>query len=480
MSNTTELINAINKAGTEDGDAVHFVGAAVGAVADYAGFVGAIIGAINFLESLLVQDDQSKVALVDVLNSIRDDLKAESLLQRLRDLDSVIAPAEGVFAQLKATLNAINAGKPPSEDEILDQIRTCLTAVISLGPAVGQQDKWTAVYNDQVYFPLPKPENWAYEGGGIPSAVFPRTPSNPGPGQPFTYKGLTFMYFCVPTADGNGLVFNYTYILPLFLRALMIFLAVGALLDPKFTENYSEQLRSIADFLLTQHDKIQKEGIVNLWPPNADDAIVPLNKDVALTDQLQSGLFIDTRWDGATSPSPVPDSIFGWTGSPPLFPNYPLGPDFRQSYGAVSLFSGYSSAGAYPPLDIPPDLKNNPYPGVIQRPADDWFLGFFSKYLLRTLKRSKDVYRGIGLPAVRKTINRLRSLVGEAPLPGPSFGDWSLREAFTVLGYPENHLIAPPLSLAPLTVGNLATFIANSAPTLSSRPTSLRAMLDAS
>src|SRR5262249_7048099 len=151
-------------------------------------------------------------------------------------------------------------------------------------------------------------------------AVFPRTPSNPGPRQPFTYKGLTFMYYCVPTADGNGLVFNYTYILPLFLRALSIFLTVGALLDPKFIQNYSDPLRSIADFLLTQHDKIQKEGIVNLWPPSADDATVPLNKYIALTDQLQSGLFIDTKWDGATSPLPVPYDILGWTGSPSLFP----------------------------------------------------------------------------------------------------------------------------------------------------------------
>jgi hypothetical protein len=88
------------------------------------------------------------------------------------------------------------------------------------------------------------------------------TPSNPGPGQPFTYKGLTFVYFSVPVADANGLVFNYTYILPLYLRAIMILLTVGGVLDPKFTQSYSEQLQSFADFLLVKHDKIWKEGIV--------------------------------------------------------------------------------------------------------------------------------------------------------------------------------------------------------------------------
>jgi hypothetical protein len=309
MSNTTDLIEALNKTDYKTGTAVKVIGAAVGAVADYASFVGVIIGAIQFIEGLMGQSDQAQAALQDVLNSIRDDLKAENLLQRLRDLDSWIAPAEGVFAQLKATLNAT---PPVSSGEILDQIRTCLTALVALG----LDDKWTTVQNDPVYFPLPASAGaghgyWAYRGGGIPSAVFPVTPTNPGPAQPFTYKGLTFVYFCVPAADANGLVFNYTYILPLYLRALMIFLAVGAVLDPKFIQNYSDVpggLRDIAKLLLARHDQI-KEGIVNLWAPNADDVIgQPINYPGGSPNyeaQFLSGLFVPSPWDGATAPWPV-------------------------------------------------------------------------------------------------------------------------------------------------------------------------------
>jgi hypothetical protein len=106
MSNTSDLIEALNNTSKKDGDAVKVIGAAVGTVADYVSFVGAIVGAIQFLEGLMGQSDRAQAALQDVLNSIRDDLKAENLLQRLRDLDNWIAPAEGVFAQLKATLNA--------------------------------------------------------------------------------------------------------------------------------------------------------------------------------------------------------------------------------------------------------------------------------------------------------------------------------------------------------------------------------------
>ena len=47
--------------------------------------------------------------------------------------------------------------------------------------------------------------------------------------------------------------------------------------------------------------------------------------------------------------------------------------------------------------------------------------------MFKLLKRTKDDL-GIGLQTVWQMIDSLNKIVGDTPLQGPSFGDWSLRE----------------------------------------------------
>lgn len=85
-------------------------------------------------------------------------------------------------------------------------------------------------------------------------------------------------------------------------------------------------------------------------------------------------------------------------------------------YGAVERFSGYSSIGDDYSIPLSKTGETDPVT--------------FFKFQLRQLKRTKDVYIGVGLRSVRQVINTLHALVGDSPLAGPEFGDWSLREIF--------------------------------------------------
>jgi hypothetical protein len=180
-----------------------------------------------------------------------------------------------------------------------------------------------------------------------------------------------------PNADG-ATVFVYAYSLPLYLYAVDIFLAVAGSLDPNFIANYTNVLRQAAALLRSKHDKILQDGLTPLFP-------------------------------------------YDWTQDTPPELN-PAQPGYRADggilvieYGAVEKFSGYSSIGANFRLDR----------GALVI-ADYYFA--LRKLQLRVLKRMKDVYVAVGLSRVWEVINKLNALVGDPPMPRPSFVDWSLRE----------------------------------------------------
>src|SRR5262249_30206174 len=88
-------------------------------------------------------------------------------------------------------------------------------------------------------------------------------------------------------------------------------------------------------------------------------------------------------------------------------------------YGAVEKFSGLSSMGDYNiKLDEIRAMSSDSSP--------------YDKFQIRLWKRVMDVYLGVGLLDVWKSINGLRALVGSDPLPIPTFGGisiagWSFR-----------------------------------------------------
>src|SRR5262249_37071642 len=77
-------------------------------------------------------------------------------------------------------------------------------------------------------------------------------------------------------------------------------------------------------------------------------------------------------------------------------------------YGAVERFSGSSSVVDY----------KITFQDINAMAASD--TGPFNKFQIRLAKKAKDVYVNVGLLDVWNTINRLKAIVGDAPLPRPN------------------------------------------------------------
>ena len=222
-------------------------------------------------------------------------------------------------------------------------------------------------------------------------------------------------------------MFNYTYVLCAYMRSLMIFLAVGDALDSRFTQDYQAQFRASADALQNKLETI-RSGIVNVSAPTLKDL-------QALLD----------------------------TGGPPQ-PHRRIWDVNGRPFGAVNIYSGASAVGGYSKFDQ--SLQNaadvNDTVGLLK---------FYAKYLVRTIGRSKEVYRQIGLPAAWRVVNNLRALAGDPPLPGPDFGDWSLREMFTLIGGGNTPILGGQ-QFAPLTARNLLGMFKSAPPNDAPNPKS--------
>jgi len=244
------------------------------------------------------------------------------------------------------------------------------------------------------------------------------------------------------------------------MRLIMTFLAVCAAYEPDYRspDNQGKFIQQVTAFLTAIHDKI-KGAIVHVNPPNSSDMIDPdpalanfVSQQTGFAAQSQAAHFVLTPWS------------HGWV---PLDATPQMPRTYPQPYGAVNLFSGYSSIGSYPLLNVPRGFFSFDENGKLlgRNLETDFTVRPVSKYLVRTLARSKAVYREIGLSEVRNTINHLRSLVGDPLLDGPSFGDWSLREVFGILGHPRNALVNPSQDPnSPLIVNNLANYLEHSTP----------------
>jgi hypothetical protein len=104
----------------------------------------------------------------------------------------------------------------------------------------------------------------------------------------------------------------------------------------------------------------------------------------------------------------------------------------------------------------------------------NWSIGFYGKYVVASLRRKKDVYRQIGLPHVRETIDLLLSMAGQPPSGMLAFEHWSLRDLFRMLGCGpsgKNPLLQKPSARA------LSTYLMNAVPTVPTAPPGSRISL---
>jgi hypothetical protein len=347
--------------GYQSGRLGQAIGSIFGMLADFSG----TIGLVQFISSLIKHDDELKPllnAIQDGFRQLESQIAASDKLQRMRDVDEGINPAVGVFEQLPAILTST---PPASQDFELEQIQICLDAVLFF---TDYDDKWQAVWADLPYY------------------------SDPWSGK------------LAPQADADGLVFNYTYTLPQFLRAIYIFLTAVRALAPSSLVNYQDVLNRCLTRLESVHQTVVS-GIVGTRMPNAED-IVAVN--------------IDNETGGW-------NAQYAWRYAPSPFPPW--------LYGGVEIYSGVSDVGGYMEYSYMENNGNAPIPDFYLNPIPDQWLNFSNLIRLRIIRKQKDLYRQLGLPVVRSVINQLRQLTGQ-PLLTEAYEAWSVGEVFSILALP--------------------------------------------
>ena len=399
--------------------------------------------------------------------------------------------------------------------------RSALLTLLGGGPAAQAPEALPTAYwwlpaGD---LPLFKPTTpWTYNGtthmfnqpavvslggaGYLPGDMNPY-PSAAATAPQFDLSDLSFTNDFSPTPVENipaNNAFNPTWVLQQSMAAVYYYLLIcGAVL-----KDFPNDGSTIPDFvgdnnfagnLLWYHDQI-RAGIVNIAPPFPWD-LVPVDSNGMIPATASGGM---SSWS-------VPSALASSTGSPQAFygadsVTNTATPDYVRPFGALCSYTGFVAnyGGAQPSVDSYPDYV---YPtpgqpaitpgattdvsneGLPANAGSAWYIGFYSKYLVACLYRSKLVYLGMGLADLWNTINSLYVMCGQPAQPSPCFGDWSLRAVFKLLGsadlatFPLPQVNDPFVGETKLSVRALLTFMQGAAPTLSTAPTSLRAVLQA-
>ena len=280
--------------------------------------------------------------------------------------------------------------------ERLDRIATCLAPLEALSETSPPPSPFfLAVYSQQVYWtdggrflqPIFSPEITWHQKFSIDSGYGRQAP---------------------PALPGNQ-IFSYTYVLPYYLRAVRILIAIGTSFFADFGKTAQRQqdaLIRFATFLTTIHDLIAG-GITKLTP-----APPPWADRLGLTME-HSGASSDIPSILTAIPGVIGEFVI--IQSPPSLS--PSGMVFE--YGAVEKFSGFSS------------IKSN---GFKFGPGRSPELFIFQKLQIRALREMIKVYAGVGLLDLCTAINGLKKLAGQAPLSRHKYADWSFREIFAQAG----------------------------------------------
>jgi hypothetical protein len=482
MSNLSDFLTAVGLMTGDGSEYVEAAGAAIGLLADASGSIPLLVDIITGKEGSSSDDLRNQLTVffqlvISQLNQLKETLTAGQIQQLQQNAAASLNAAETWVGQIPADAASNNL---PLPQLVADQRQAdCRRALLNLF----NESSWKLPQYDQQYF---QPANrWLYSGWALYPGSTYYFPFFYHDNQADVYSLRFVSSFAPDTHD--GFVFTYTLALQEALRALYDYLAVCSTSVPNFprdgSSNYdlvNEQGENFVGKLLAYHDKIV-EGIVNLIPPGVDET-------------LPCRLIGDDRLviaaDAASAPSRWQVATVNWTDWPRYMRNTLAAPpsEYARPFGALCIYTGYvanynSSDPAapptvdnYPTYKLPARYDGSAWPGVPD--AQPWYIGFYGKYLLRSLRRKKDVYRGLGLPAIWDLINRVRTIYGMPPVRrgdyASNFRDWSVREVFKLLGAGQGN---PQLTQTSLRA--LSQFVKDAAPEMAQAPTSLRLMLEA-
>jgi hypothetical protein len=225
---TGNLAELLNDVSGENGKGINAFSSLIGTLADASGAVASIIAIVNFFGG---EPDP----LQPILDALQQDfaelyarLNARWSEEDWRALANEISAAESVLE----ILGDLVAAQPPlTEEQRLSYIATCLVPLNALSDASTHPPSpfFLAVYSAQVYW------TDSYYGNQAPPA---------------------------PPDDQ---VFSYLYVLPYYLKALFIFVAVGKAFFANFGNTVQhQQVVTFTNFLTTVHDMIAG-GITKLF-----------------------------------------------------------------------------------------------------------------------------------------------------------------------------------------------------------------------
>lgn len=366
MANLGDLFKDL---GAKDGGAVQKtadgIGASLGIVADASGAVGGGVALLQAFGVLSSDDDEIKDMLNQIqqqLNQIQTELQqlkaqatASDKLQRMRDVDNGINPAVGVFEQLPAILSSTPL---PTTDFKLTQIQTCVDAVLFFSDF---DEKWQVVQSDMPYYS----DSW---NGTL-----------------------------APSQTSDNLVFNYTYTLPQFMRAIYILITTIAALEPKSMSSYNDVFNKCINRLQTVLQTVETSGIVaSRLPPTQE-------------------------WTGWR--------IYNDDGSMLMYP-----------YGAVEIYSGASLMRSYQNDFF--DFENVDLAGF--GPSMNNFMELLQ---LRITKEKKALFSQLSFPAVEQAITQLQQLAGQSAAAIAPYETWPFDEVTSLLNLT---LAAPPRPTPPV------------------------------
>jgi hypothetical protein len=408
MSNWTDFLDTIGDFNTlGENQASETFGAIFGAAADLSGGIGLVQLGFSVAESLLSQDDELQSILNAIqaeFNQLQGQIAAADKLQRMRDIDSGINPAVGVFQQLPAMLAAT---PPPSTDFKLSQIQICVDAVNFFAD---YDDKWQVVAADMPYYS----DSWS---GTV-----------------------------APKAGSDGLVFNYTYTLPQFIRAIYFLLAAIAALAPTSLHLYTEVLTNALRRLQSVHQTIVS-GIVPYREPSSENVgtiyyLEPVEGYARLfwfpngsqdNDSVQY-----TLGSYGLGSDGDPDSSFvyndyvaagiagaGWVKVPS---SNSAQDGITWPYGAVEIYSGKSNISSYSSDYFPRSQVDVAFWPQTARE------NFFCLLNLRTHVKMRSLYVSLGMPSVWQTIDHLLQLTGQPVPTAPLYSAWPFTDVIGFLG----------------------------------------------
>ena len=179
----------------------------------------------------------------------------------------------------------------------------------------------------------------------------------------------------------------------------MNFAVIGSNLDKNFTKDYLDPLKKFVDKLEWAYNTCLG-GIVALREPSEEEMY-----RVVFLAQSPYHYTYDASYDGQlVSLSSI------WS-------------DSGQPYGAVDLYGAYVAVQSFPPLAIPATnwpipAPADPDPSVV-RPVESFFRTLQAVVHILQVTGRASVYDELGLPSVRNTLNFVKALVGEPPIPAP-------------------------------------------------------------